>query len=142
MALLKILKSKNRLLRKLYELSEKNLQYSDEEFLENLSGFENGREKILKTLALYDKKVNEIIAKLEPEHRTRVLIDNVRASIQAKDKLLENIIQKDDLIMKKIENLREKIIQEASQERKNKSTMSKFKSKWVSETGEGVDKRL
>ncbi len=143
MDVLSLLRSKNRCLDKFLQLSTDFLieaQRSDS--MPDLPLFETQREAILKAVALYDRKLTEAVALLPPGERPRALVQAVEASLQEKDTLVHRILLIDDQILARVEQEKTKLLKEIATNQKRTQSVQKFKSAWIPESGEEIDKKL
>jgi triphosphoribosyl-dephospho-CoA synthetase len=107
-----------------------------------LQKFLEKRERIIKALDLYDKKISEVIEKMSPTARDESLLEAIRACMVIKNDTVARIVKLDAKIMDKIENEMKSLVEELTGTRKNKDNLSKFKSTWVAKSGEELDKTL
>jgi hypothetical protein len=63
----------------------------------------------------------------------------VQRELEVKTGLIQNILKIENKIVASIENEKMRIQKELAVTEKNKSMVKKFKSGWVTESGEGVD---
>lgn len=142
MDVLKLLQSKNRCLKKFYNLSAEFLVFAEKKEFAGLDSFQAQRESIIKALELYDRKIAEEVAKLDQNCRTPGLVREVEMSLTERDVLVYDIIKIDSQIMNHIEEEKKNIQAEISANKKNQQTVSKFKSEWVNQSGEEFDSKL
>jgi hypothetical protein len=142
MKVLKLLESKNRCLNRFLRISEKFLSEARAGDLSHLNDFETKRDSVLKAIALYDRKISEEVTKLSPLEKTAPFIESVKKSIQTKDSIIATIFSIDNYIINEIEREKTRLVQELSETDKNHHLVMKFKSKWISESGETLDGKL
>jgi hypothetical protein len=139
MDVIKLLRSKNRCLRRLLDLTDRFLNEND---LEALSGLQTQRDAIFKGLDLYDRKISEALSLLTSDRRTPELIATVQAILFEKDSLIQGIIRKDNELMARIDAKKAQLLEEVAASRKSRDLVGKFKSGWVRESGEEFDQKL
>jgi hypothetical protein len=139
MDVVKVLQSKNRCLKRLLELSDRFLTDGN---LDQLAPFIAERDAIIKVLDLYDRKVTEAIRAIPLAERTPELVADVQMVLAEKDRLIQTIIAKDNELTLRIEERKRKLQEEMAATRKNHDMVGKFKSTWVAEAGEELDKTL
>lgn len=143
-----LLRSKSRCLRRMLDAGGKFLALSNTlltqtENKENpLAVYDAERESIMNALALYDRKLTEMIQALNPEQRAGIWIEKARSEMLLNETLVLAVLDMDDLVMKKITQAQAQISQQLADNRKSRETVAKFKSTWVSDGGEEVDKTL
>lgn len=142
MEVLKLLQSQNRSLRKMYTHSQDFLASSWSGDLNQLRLYEAKRAVIMRAMALYDNKIEEVIATLLPHERTPELIQNVRSCLNEKSSLCQSILELDCAIMKMIHREQQKLSQLVSDSEKSRELMNRFKSTWMPESGESLDGRI
>lgn len=137
-----LLQAKNRCLKRFLDVSQDFFTEVQKGSLDRLDSFQEKREVILKTLGLFDKRLFNVLSDF-PE---TFLSDSLRASmnqaIQIGDETLERIRAIDAQILHAIREEAERIQNEIHSARKNKATLSKFKSRWVNESGTEMDHQL
>jgi len=142
MNVLKLLQSKNRCLEKFLKYSEEFLSQAEMGDLSSINEFQNRREGALKAVLLFDRKITEIIEELSSDEKTNTLIESVKQALAAKDELIQSILITDQKIIAKIEEEKERLLKELSTSDKSMQMVKKFKSKWISESGEKLDGKL
>ncbi len=146
--ILSLVRSKNRCLERLMEVTQSFLQCPFEKMTEGNEGcsaldiYDRERVSVIRTLELYDRKLNELIAILTPELKTQEFITAVKIEMQKNERLLTSVFNADDIVFRRISEARERVAQQLIENRKSKDTLNKFKSTWISESGEGVDQTL
>ncbi len=142
MDIIGLLESKNRCLEKYLRASKDFLEAPQDDELSGIDALHKKRDAILKTLELYDRKISELVVHVTSEDRTPELSDRVRAALERKEVLVAEILKTDALLVDLIEDAKLKITAEIGRSRKSKAVLSKFKSTWVPESGEGLDEKL
>jgi hypothetical protein len=143
MDVLSLLRSKNRCLEKFLEASTDFLAEAlRSEQLPDLPKFESHRDAILKAVALYDRKINEAVSDLKPGGFPRILVQAVEASLKERETLVHRILLIDDQILERVESEKTKILKEIAANQRQAQAAQKFKSAWISESGEEIDERL
>ncbi len=143
MDVLSLLRSKNRCLEKFLQASSEFLtQARSSGALPGLPSFEARRDAILNAVDLYDRKVNEAVAELPSGSRPKALVDAVETSLKEKDTLVHRILVVDEQILQLVEEEKTKILKEMASNQKRAALAQKFKSGWIPEAGEEIDKKL
>lgn len=143
MDVLSLLRSKNRCLSRFLEASKNFLTEAQAHgTLPSLPDFELQRESILKAISLFDRKITEAIPHISAEDRTPDLSKAVERSLQAKDQILAEIMIIDEQVLKLVEAEKNRVAREIASAQKSRNMVQKFKSSWVAEAGEEIDKSL
>jgi hypothetical protein len=143
MDVLALLRSKNRCLAKFLEMSGDYLEDTGRAAdLSDLPALQQRRDSVLKAIELYDRKIEEVAACLTDESRTPELTAAVRNELARKDALVEAILKIDLALISLIEEAKNGLLQQLASERKSAQAIRKFKSTWVSNSGEGIDEKL
>jgi hypothetical protein len=142
MDVLGLLQSKNRCLQRFLTLSEDFFSTIQNGDLSTLEMFQTRRESTIKALDLYDRKITEVISQLLPTERTQALIDGVTRVLEEKDRLIHRILAADEKIILKIEDEKNRVQRELSSSQKSRDMLKRFKSSWVPESGEEIDRNL
>ncbi len=140
MDVLSLLRSKNRCLEKFLAISREYLDAGAA--FENLGIFETRRDATLKAIELYDRKLAESISLIAAADRTPEMIEGVKRELDRKEQLVHEILDLDLRIIGKIEEEKNRLLQQVANARKGKEVLSRFKSTWVSESGEELDETL
>jgi hypothetical protein len=151
--LLSLLKSKNRCLGKFLSISEDFLarvqastrpgkDQEAQEWLAELGLFESRRDSALRALELYDRKISELASEVTDRERTPGLIERVKSAMNERETIVQAILKVDLELISRIEKERSRLMRDMSSARKAKDTLSKFKSGWIAESGEGLDEKL
>lgn len=143
MDVLSLLRSKNRCLEKFLQASSEFLTLARSSgTLPELPSFEARRDAILKAIDLYDRKVNEAVAGLPRGPRPKELVAAVEISLKEKDTLVHRILAVDEQILQLVEEEKTKVLKEMASNQKRAALTQKFKSSWIPEAGEEIDKKL
>jgi len=143
MDVLSLLRSKNRCLERFLQVSTEYLtEAARSEQLPDLTIFEAKREAILKAIALYDRKLSEAVTSLPPGPRPRSLVQAVEDSLKEKDLIVHRILLIDDQILARVDAEKTKLLKEMTSNQKKTQAVQKFKSSWISESGEEIDEKL
>jgi hypothetical protein len=138
-----LLRSKNRCLARFLEASQAFLLANETlGSLPSLDDFEIKREAILKAILLYERKINEVAATLPAGVKTAMFIAQVEEALAAKDKILAEISVTDNRVLNLVEQEKMRVAKELTSSQKSRELMQKFKSSWVNESGEEIDKSL
>lgn len=140
MDVLTLLRSKNRCLERFLGLSREFV--ADGAPVGQLDLFESRRDATLKAIELYDRKIAETVPLITDQERTPELIQRVSAELARKEVLVHQIVDLDLKIIGRIEEEKNKLLQQAAVARKGRQALSRFKSTWVPESGEGLDETL
>ena len=142
MNLLGLIKSRNRCLERILALTEDYSSLQDTENLEGLEPFQTKRAVVFKAIDLYDRKISEVIVEMPREEKTNLLVDAVKQLVNNREEITQKIFIADDRVIKKIEAAQGALAKEIQSARRSKDALNKFKSNWISENGEEVDKVL
>ena len=142
MDVLKLLQSKNRCLLNFLNQSKKFLAAAETGSLSGLQDFQNYRDATLKTLDLYDRKITDSISMLSISEKTAPFIRSVKDTQELKEELIRSILKTDQEIIEKIKEEKSRLLMELSASNKNNQMVKKFKSTWISESGEKLDGKL
>ena len=142
MNLLGLIRSRNRCLEKILALTDDYSSQTDTSDLQGLEPFQQKRAVVFKAIDLYDRKISEVITEMPRQEKTNTLVDAVKSLVSQKEELTRKIFISDDKVLKKIEAAQRDIAKEMQTARRNKESLNKFKSSWVTENGEEVDKSL
>ena len=144
-AVTKLLRSKNRCLRTLLELSDEFVKATAHGGFPTVDSalptYQAQRDGIIKAIELYDRKLNEAIAALTPAARTPELIEKLRKDVDLSDSLVRGILKKDEEINRRLNDAKLDLLRELTANERNKAIASKFKSGWIPEAGEGFDRK-
>lgn len=143
MDLQSLLRSRNKCLRRFLELSSRFLrsEQSISDDSTDLIEFQSQRSGLLKAYGLYDQKVTELVEATPNLKTDEKLIGAVIDSMAEKKQLIAEISRVDEAIMNRIQSASEEVMSTISGENKKKSVLRRFKSTWIPESGEGLDKK-
>jgi len=137
-----LIKSKNKCLRRFLEISLAFQESAQKADFSGLDSFQVGRESCLKTIDLYDRKITQTVATLSDLDRTTDLSIQVELYLREKNELVALILDTDEVLMELIEGEKNRIQREVLQNQKSKEAIGKFKSTWVTPSGDGLDENL
>lgn len=138
-SLLKLIHGKNRALRRFLDISTAFLAVAEGGDLSGLQAFQNRRDSVIRALDLYDRRVSEGVSTLVAGARTEGLVQEIREALERKDALIHEILAVDLRIISLIDREKNEILKKISSTRKQRETLSKFKSAWLPEAGEELD---
>jgi hypothetical protein len=139
---LRLLENKNRCLQKFLQVSEDLLVCARAGDFSTLSAVERRRDAIIKTLELYDRKIAEAVSLLPPSDRDSSLSKRVEALLDAKNNLIQLILHGDEELMTRIRTEKDRIERAINEGERGNSVLKKYKSTWMPEAGEELDKKL
>lgn len=142
MDVLRLLKSKNRCLKRFLSYTHDFLKKSEPELLPQLSFLLAKRETALRILGLYDRKLSKITQNLRHTDQTDEFIKSLHEIFSEKTTILNEIFKTDLLLTQLIEENIEKTEKELQSSQKSKDTLQKFKSTWIAEAGDALDTTL
>lgn len=142
MEVIKLLESQNRCLNQFLKASETFLLEAQSGNLAGLELFQVQRDGILKALQLYDRKITEEASQLGSHQLTSPLKTSIQQALNHKKQIVEFIFKVDQAIIEEIEKEKKQLVQELSNSDKNHQLVMKFKSKWVTESGETLDGKI
>ncbi len=142
MDVIALLQAKNRRLERFRDLSMEFAASAETGDLSRLEDFERRRDKTFRAIEFFDVKISEVIAGLASEQRTSRLIEQVRQEMTKNEGLVREILLADQRVIVSIETEKLRITQEVNSSRKHREVVSKFKSTWVTESGEELDQKL
>ncbi len=142
MNVLKLLHSKNRCLEKFLGCSQEFIFLAEQGDFSHLDKFHNRREVLMKAFVLYDQKISKTIQTLLPIEKTTELIQSARQAEEIKCNLIQAISKVDQKIMLAIQKEQRRLQKELLASEKESQIVKKFKSSWVSESGETLDGKL
>lgn len=141
-SLLQVINGKNRALKRFLDISTAFLGSAERGDLSGLQGFQNRRDAVIRALDLYDHRISRGVSSLVPEDRTERLVREVREALERKDALIHEILAVDLKIISLIDREKNEILRQIATNRKQRDTLSKFKSAWMPEPGEELDGSL
>ena len=142
MEVLKLIASRNRCLEKLLHCCNTFIESTKDSHLNKLSSFEMRRSSIFKAITLYDKKISTLLISRSIDSSFSEIKAHASALLSHGDTIIKAVFEKDRTILELIENEKNRILGELRDTQKHQSIVSKFKSKWISESGEKLDGRL
>jgi hypothetical protein len=140
MDVISLLQNKRRCLRRFLEVSEQFLRDATQGDLSGLDNFESRREAAIKTLGMIDTRITELVRAIPLDRRTATLSQAVQGNLDEEAALVQSILTTDNRIMACIEREKERITKELNATRKQHEIAGKFKSFWMPEAGEGLDR--
>ena len=142
MDVLSLLQNKKRCLRHLLALSEGFAELAEQGNLSSLNLFETQREGVFKALAMFDRKLTAAVQALSAEERTPDLSLGARRSLEDEAFLVQSILNADNRILKAIEGEKARLTREMNSAQKSKELAGRFKSSWIAESGEELDRKV
>lgn len=139
---LRVLTSKNRCLERFLNISVEFWEQTEAGDFSRLEHFHGHREAILRGYALFDRKLNEILALMRDGQENNELAEKIEAGLLTKETLIHQILLTDERIAKNIEAERLRLSKELQQSQKSATLMKKFKSNWMAPGGEEIDQSL
>lgn len=139
MDVIKLLKTKNRCLERVLNLS---IQFLEKNDLNDLDSFQIERGAIFKAIDLYDRKILEALANVKKLEKDSPLAEQLHAILKDKERLIREILLQDNDLMARIELKKRKILEDLAAGRKNHEMVGKFKSAWIAAGGEELDRTL
>ena len=142
MDLLKLLQGKNSYLKKFLNCTEEFLPHAESGDFSTLNLFQKRRESALKALQFFDQKISIVLSAIPKSEKTPSLVSAVEKLLETKTQLIHAILSADQKVMATIENEKNRLLKEVTASDKNQQLVKKFKSSWVSESGEQLDGKL
>ena len=139
---IKLLASKNRYLRRYLSVSRDFLVNALTGNLSQLFEVEQKREKLIQAIGVHNRKISEFIRDLSPEFRTPDLVERAQAQMTEEAEVVQSILKVDNQIVECIEHEKLRLKKELLQTQKRKDLAGRFKSAWIPESGEGLDKKV
>ena len=139
MEVLKLLQSQNRTFKKLVDCSRAFLASDWKGDLKALHEYESQRALIVRTLSLFEGRINSVVQSIPSSERTQVLISAVQNCMNEKNALYQEFINLDLKVEGLIRNEQERISKLVHHTEKNQDLLNRFKSTWVPESGESLD---
>lgn len=146
--ILSLIRSKNRCLERLMEATRELLTVPTESLTEGpadrapLDIYDRERASVIRALELYDRKLNEIIARLPADARTPAFLEEAKAEIHRNEQLIVSVFNADDIVFRKIADAQARLTGQLATNRRSRDTLAKFKSTWMQDGGDGVDTTL
>jgi len=142
MDLIGLLQAKNRCLQRLLTLSQSFTSETDEQFEELLLQ----REVLLRTITLFDKKIETVSRSIPEAHRADPshlrLVESVKACLADREQLVAAILKEDDRIIEKIELRKAEVLKDMIANQKNSDQVRRFRSQPSVQVGESIDRKL
>ncbi len=144
MALLALLRSKNRCLEKFLLISAEFVSAHPTGVAEPeaIVQIQQERDRLLEVMSLYDRHITQEVAKLDSADRNAELKSGVETELKLREELVASILRADVALMSLIENSKNRLLREMAGEQKSKDTLSRFKSQRGGNSGSGIDERL
>ena len=142
MDVIRLLNSKNRCLRKFLGLSREYLARFEKEGYGQLERFHKSRDRIIRALDLYDRKIAECIALIPTLTERQAMADQIRPILAERESIVREILSVDEAIILGIEKERQRIAEELGVSRKGIDALGRYKSGWIADSGEGIDTKL
>lgn len=142
MDVVSLLESKNRCLSRFLQISEEFLLAADQGDFSSLELFHQRRDQALKTIELYDRKIALVTERVPTPKERAAAAEQIRKILEIRDDIVREILNTDERISARIEQEKTRITQELASSRQNQSKIGKFRSQWISESGEELDKKL
>ncbi len=137
MNLITLLIRKNNELASFLRCSEELSTHLEHGNWDQLTHFENQRSLSLKTILQYDQSISIAV-----DSTSKEVIETIRDLVQISEKLLAQVKAVDHRIMVLIENEQNRLRNQLSESDRNRSLLKKFKSNWVTHSGEKLDDKL
>lgn len=110
-----------------------------------LEPFHLRRARIIQALELYDQRISSFVHHLRA-HATleerEVTVRQIEPILEARERLIAEILKVDQTVINLLDMEKSRLSNEAGVTRKIKSHLNKFKSAWVIEAGDGLDRTL
>jgi len=139
---IKLIESQNRCLKRFVTDSQQFIASANRGDLSELYQLQEKRDSIIKALQLYDRKISREVLNLNSKAKTPEFIQTVKELCQQKENLIQSILALDSKIISLIEEEKLRLMKEVSEFEKRTNLTKKFKSTWVSESGEKLDGKL
>lgn len=139
MEVLKLLQSQNRTFEKLVNCSRQFLASDWKGDLDALHTYESQRALIVRTLSLFEGRINTVVQNIPSSDRTQILITSVQKCMNEKNTLYQEFLTLDLKIEALIRKEQERISKLVYHTEKSQDLLNRFKSKWVPDSGESLD---
>ncbi len=139
---LRLSESRIKCLRRLSEFSERFLVFARSGSLSEASKYSNFREVSLRALEHYNQKIQERINQNRHEFATGAIKNILIAQINEEKKLIQDIIKMDEELFGLIETEKDRLKKSLAGSQKSITITSKFKSIWVTSSGEELDQQI
>lgn len=104
--------------------------------------FDRKRTRLIDAFRLYDEKAQGRVAALAPAHRGPEVVASVRALVQEQERLTAELLELDSALGAWLEAQTQVLGAEAARHVRTSRLMGKFRSSWMSDSGEGIDQKL
>lgn len=143
MEVISLLQARNRCLQRILKITREFVftlrAAADDTELRKLEPFLANRDRLVRGLALYDRKITQTIRKL-PSPETRKAVGNEAGPLlEIWSKLVREILITDEDLFRRVETEKIRIAELLDFARRGQQNIGKFKSSWISEAGEGID---
>ena len=142
MDVLGLLQSKRRCMNSYLKTTEAFLALAERGDFSSLDSFEKKRETLLRTLAMYDRKIAECARAIPPQERTPALSVSVQKNIEEEAAVIRTILSVDERVLGCMEREKLRLAQEIASAHKTKDLTGKFKSSWIPNAGAALDQKL
>ena len=141
-----LLKGKSRCLAQILEISRlflESAEASPESVIDLTADFDRKRSDAFQALELIDRKIDELSQTLSASSGTHSSFRAEAQAILLEHRGLGRTLQEiDSKIFRLIEVARQSLAREVSDQTRLKDKLSKFKSQWMPDQGEGLDQTL
>lgn len=144
MELQALLRSKNKCLERFLDITEKFLTKPTplDDRLDELDLLQSQRDGILKAYQLFDNKVTECVQEKTNADFSPSEIESFKDHFKERSALITRIQEMDRTLIERLEQCMNDLGKDVQASRKGQSALSRFKSSWVQEAGEGIDQKL
>lgn len=142
MKLLSLIRSRNQCLQKFLEISQHFLAEVESGDFSGLKSFQDQRTNLIKVSDLFDRKTSEVAAAIQAIDQTPGLQTQIGDLIRERHGIVGKIQAVDERILKALETEKARVGQELGGLKKEFRTVKKFKSTWVKNSGDGLDRKL
>lgn len=139
-----LLRARNRCLELIIEAGDEFLQAkeeNEESKFSRLSLFEQKRKRHMEALARFNREMERQV-QLISNRLSDQQLQIIRSLAERNDQLILDIEALDLKIRERMVHLSEEVLRTLKQNHKDKTMVSKFKSQWVTPSGEGLDTKL
>jgi len=142
MKILKVLESRNRCLKKIFEFSDNFLSQLNENDLSDFQAFEIWRNSAIKTLSLYDNYINTLTETLSSEEKNEKFKSSLRNMLEISKNYIYYIQTIDEKIIEKIEKEKASLLKSLAAAEQSKKSVAKFRSEIASKSGGQLDGKI
>ena len=139
---LALLRGRNQCLKQIITLSREFLACNDAVLEESLGILEKKRERAMKKYTFLDRKLSEIVDRVSPADRSPEWIAQVLELARESETHLAELIASDEEVQNRIQTHSDRLKRELQIQLASQSKLNRFKSTWIKESGEGIDKKL